>query len=211
MMKRILILLVGGHFFVNAMTGLDVMTRVQEESRKKNTRKAVVDMIIYDNKKRERHRSFTYWTSQLADTSQSLVTFSSPKNIKGTALLTKKDTVSGVKTQWVYFPAFKSVRRLSDSEKNNSFMGSDFTYADIAGRKLDQDTHELVDETDEHYFIESTPIDLTNDTYSKIRYVVSKTYHVVLKAVFYDLNEKKFKTLINKSISTINDMHVVTD
>ena len=54
---------------------------------------------------------------------------------------------------------FKSVRQLSSSDRNKSFMGSDFTYSDIAGRKLNQDHHKLVKESDSHYFIESKPKD----------------------------------------------------
>ena len=61
------------------------------------------------------------------------------------------------KSQWIYLPAFKSVKRLSSSDKNKSFMGSDFTYSDIAGRKLSQDNHTLIKTTDRFYYIESIP------------------------------------------------------
>lgn len=192
-----------------SMTGQDVMARVQEESRKKRTRKATVDMVVFDKDGRERARQFTYWVKLDATGDSSLVTFSLPKSIKGTSLLTIKESQAVAPVQWVYFPAFKSVQRLKDSDKRKGFMGSDFTYSDIAGRKLTQDTHELVNETDDHYFIESIPQNSASAAYSKIRYVISKATHLVLKAVFYDLKNQKLKTLVNNSVSTINDVHVV--
>ena len=154
------------------ITGLDVMTMVQNETQKKQTRKAVVDMKIYDDENRERVRFFNYWTKYKKNEEHSLIKFFRPKNVKGTALLTNTDKASDTKNQWIYLPAFKSVKRLNQSDKNKSFMGSDFTYSDIAGRKLNQDNHQLIKETERHFRIKSTPKDISTSIYSKILYVV---------------------------------------
>ena len=191
------------------MTGLDVMTLVKQESEKKSTRKAVVNMKIYDDQARERVRFFNYWTKFKSDREDSLIKFFRPKNVKGTSLLTNSDKNNDTKSQWIYLPAFKSVKRLSSSDKNKSFMGSDFTYSDIAGRKLSQDNHTLIKTTDRFYYIESIPKNLEDSIYSKIRYIVSKKYNVINKAVFYDLEGKKLKTLSNSKISIVNDVNVV--
>jgi len=192
-----------------ALTGVDVMTLVHQESQKKSTRKAVVDMKIYDDKERERRRYFNYWTKYKAHREDSLIKFFRPKNVKGTSLLTNSNKKADEKQQWIYLPAFKSVKRLSSSDKNKSFMGSDFTYSDIAGRKLSQDSHKLIKQTDRYYYVESTPVDLERSIYSTIRYVVSKKYNVILKAIFYDLTGEKLKTLSNSKISIVNGVNVV--
>ena len=119
---------------VFSITGYEVMNLVHEENQKKNTRKAVVDMRVYDRENRERLRFFNYWIKYSDTKEDSLIKFFRPKNVKGTALLTNSDTQMDQKMQWIYLPAFKSVKRLSSSEKNKSFMGSDFTYSDIAGQ-----------------------------------------------------------------------------
>ena len=201
------LLLFVSHIF--AMSGLDVMTLVNNESQKKNTRKAVVHMKIYDDQDRERVRFFNYWTKYKQGREDSLIKFFRPKNVKGTSLLTNSDTDNDSKSQWIYLPAFKSVKRLSSSDKNKSFMGSDFTYSDIAGRKLTQDGHKLIKDTDRYYYVESIPKDIDDSIYSKIRYVVSKKYNVINKAIFYDLDGKKLKTLSNSKISIVNDVNVV--
>ncbi|MGA0241835.1 MAG: outer membrane lipoprotein-sorting protein [Candidatus Marinamargulisbacteria bacterium] len=195
-------------FPVMALTGLDVMTKVQDEAQKKTTRKAVVDMRIYDKKDRERTRYFNYWTKHTDGDEKRLIKFFRPKNVKGTALLTRSVSGHDDKIQWVYLPAVKSLKQLTSSDKNKSFMGSDFTYSDIAGRKLTQDRHTLVKETDTHYFIESQPVN-PDGSYSKIRYVISRSFNVITKAIFYDLKGVKLKTLTNTKVSTINGVNIV--
>jgi hypothetical protein len=192
------------------VTGFDVMKMVQDESQKKNTRFAVVDMKIYDKKDRERRRYFNYWTKYKEDREDSLIKFFRPKNVKGTSLLTNTEKESDTKAQWIYLPAFKSLKRLSSSDKNKSFMGSDFTYSDIAGRKLTQDAHKLIKETEKYYYIESTPTKNVEDAiYQKIRYVISKEYHVINKAIFYNLKGEKLKTLSTTKVAMVNEVNVV--
>jgi hypothetical protein len=191
------------------VTGFEVMKMVQDESQKKNTRFAVVDMKIYDKKDRERRRYFNYWTKYKKDREDSLIKFFRPKNVKGTALLTNTEKKADTKSQWIYLPAFKSLKRLSSSDKNKSFMGSDFTYSDIAGRKLTQDEHKLIKESDKYYYIESTPKKKKDSIYKKIRYVISKEHRVVNKAIFYNLKGEKLKTLSTTKVSVVNEVNVV--
>ena len=58
-----------------SITGLEVMNLVREESRKKNTRVAVVDMKIFDSENRERVRYFNYWTKYFDGQENSLIKF----------------------------------------------------------------------------------------------------------------------------------------
>ncbi len=209
MLQKSIVLLLCYTISALSITGYDVMKIVQEESQKKNTREAVVDMKIYDKENRERSRYFNYWVKHKDTREDSLIKFFRPKNVKGTALLTNTDNGADSKLQWIYLPAFKTVKQLSSSDKNKSFMGSDFTYSDIAGRKLSQDDHTLVKEDDAYYYVKSVPKQSQDSIYSFIRYVISKEYRVVIKAIFYDLENKKLKTLTNSSVSVVNDVYVV--
>ena len=95
------------------LTGYDVMKRVEDESKKKQTRKAVVDMKIFDDQGRKRVRYFNYWTKFKEDEESSLIKFFQPKNVKGTSLLTKTDKAKDSKKQWFYLPALKTIKRLN--------------------------------------------------------------------------------------------------
>jgi hypothetical protein len=48
--------------------------------------------------------------------------------------------------RWLFVPAINMVRRIAARDKRSSFVGSDFTYEDISGRNLEDDTHAIVKE-----------------------------------------------------------------
>ena len=193
----------------SAATGRDVMKMVQEQGRKHNTQESEVELIIVDKAKRERKRYFT--TKQLIDqttTTHTLVNFYKPASVKGTGLLTEKGDQATKANQWLYLPAFRSVKQLRSDEQDDSFMGSDFSFSDVAGRTLDQDVHQLVKEDDKYYFISSVPVDKT-EAYSRLDLVISKKYLVPLQIVFFNKNGDKLKTLANKGIQELKGMYLV--
>jgi outer membrane lipoprotein-sorting protein len=61
------------------------------------------------------------------DSLWSLITFSSPRDVSGTALLSQGEE------QWLYLPAAKRVRRISSSNRSGPFAGSEFSYEDLTG------------------------------------------------------------------------------
>ncbi|RAP32611.1 hypothetical protein DID75_04615 [Candidatus Marinamargulisbacteria bacterium SCGC AG-410-N11] len=193
----------------STITGYKVMKKVKEQARKYETRIGKVKISIIDKKKRQRERYFRLYKKFFPnEEDRSLIKFFRPANVKGMALLSK--SINSVTRQWLYMPAFKSTKLLSSQDQNKSFMGSDFTYSDIAGRQLDQDKHKLVKETDKFYYIESKPKNPT-EFYSKMQYVISKTQMAVLKVIFYDNNQKKLKTLSNKTFKQYKDIFLAVD
>lgn len=189
----------------------DIMKTVYAEGRKHATQQSNVFLLIRDAKDRERTRYFTHRRlNETQEMTKSLIRFYRPPNVSGTALLTHSDDSKEDNSQWVYFPAFKTVKQLSAENKNESFMGSDFSYADIAGRQLDQDTHTLLKETDKYYYIRSVPKRST-DQYSKLDLVINRKLNVPRRIVFYDGKGTKLKTLNNKKINQVQGMYVVTN
>ena len=55
----------------------------------------------------------------------SLITFNSPRDVAGTALLSQGEE------QWLYLPAARRVRRISSSNRSGPFVGSEFSYEDL--------------------------------------------------------------------------------
>ena len=80
---------------------------------------------------------------------KSLITFSAPKDVAGVAYLAfdiqEKDEAKESEN-WLYMPALKKVRRISGNARQDEFMGSDFTYEDIADRGLNKDDFTLIGE-----------------------------------------------------------------
>jgi outer membrane lipoprotein-sorting protein len=70
-------------------------------------------------------REFGFTTYQKPD--KRLVRFNSPGDVKGMGVL-----VEGRDTIYVYLPEFKRVRRMGTHVKNQTFMGSDFSFEDMS-------------------------------------------------------------------------------
>lgn len=109
-----------------------------------------------------RRRSATGYTKLQANQQDNMrsVRFTAPADISGTATLMVEHSDRD-DDLWVYLPALKKVRRLSAANKKDSFVGTDFSYGDIMGHKVDDWTHRLVrEETIDNtpcYVIESLP------------------------------------------------------
>ena len=73
-----------------------------------------------------------------------LVRFTYPNDIAGTGFLVW-ERPGGDDDRFLYLPALGRVRRIAGAERQESFVGSDFTYEDIGGRALDDYTYTLVD------------------------------------------------------------------
>jgi Outer membrane lipoprotein-sorting protein len=143
-------------------------------------------------------------------TEKSLVRFIEPADVKGTGLLTydyeKKDD-----DIWFYLPAQKKTRRIVSSEKAKSFMGSEFSYADMTPPAVEDFNHKLAGEENvegvDCWIIESTPkneeIEEENG-YSRRVAHIGKTDYVVRKATFYDLDSELHKELSIKSVKEVD-------
>ncbi len=189
-------------------SGYEIMRKVDEQSRKFKTHQLDVHMVIQDVSQRERERYFTQKKKIKNSITNSIIQFYRPSSVKGTGLLSVKDDKTSRSQQWVYLPALKSLRQLSTSDKGKSFMGSDFSNEDIAGRRLDQDSHKLVKSDKKYHYITSTPKG-KDDPYSKMDIKVNRRIHVITKIVFYDRKGKKLKSLVSKKIKKIKGIYMI--
>jgi len=135
------------------------------------------------------------------DGDKGLIVFDSPRDQKGTALLTHahddKDN-----EQWLYLPALKRVKKIASNKKSGSFMGSEFSFEDIGGGGSTEDYNYtwLRDETldgKECHVMQSIPKD-KNSGYTKIVAWVDKENGRNYKAEFYDRKKSHLKTMTIK-------------
>jgi hypothetical protein len=193
-----------------AETGRDVMDRVYKQSDVFPQSQAEVRLIVVDAKGRERERFFNLRSKGGDGFKRSLVKFFKPANVKGVGLASETNLTSQDKQQWVYFPSLKSVKKLSSSEQDGSFMGSDFSYSDIAGRTLYQEAHKVFQQNDKFYVIESVP-NYTADAYSKYFTTVDKATNIIRGVTFYDKAGEKLKTLANRKVIKVNGELMVSN
>jgi len=88
---------------------------------------------------------------------------------------------------YIYMPAFAKVRRIASHVKNENFMGTDFTYDDMAQTDYVKNyTPSLREETDNHYVLELVPNEESEIDYSRLVMWVDKTTMLPDKVEFYD-------------------------
>jgi len=97
---------------------------------------SVVDyrLILIDRRSRQRERNLRMYSKDYGEDARSLSQFDSPADIRGTAYLNYDwDDPDTDDDSWLYLPSLQRVKRIATSDTSDSFLGSDFTYADING------------------------------------------------------------------------------
>jgi outer membrane lipoprotein-sorting protein len=116
--------------------------------------------------------------------------------------------------QWIYLPALKRVKRIASDSKNDSFMGSDFTYDDLGDRHPSEDTHTLIGEETVDglpcYVVESVPLE-KNPAYAKTITRIHKDSWVGLRKEYFDSRGELVKVLEIGKREKIDGFWVVTD
>lgn len=188
--------------------GETLMQEVYDQARIHKNQQAEAKLIIENDSGRIRTRYFSLLYKIFSQRTKNLIKFFQPPSVKGTGLLSETQDDSDDTDQWIYLPALRSVKKLNSDDKNKSFMGSDFTNADIAGRKVSQDTHQLKSDDGKIAIVVSRP-KKNSDPYSKIETHIIKSLSVPKQIVFYDRNGEKLKTLKNQVVKKIEGMYTV--
>ncbi len=181
------------------------------ESRKLEGSEAVVEMKIIDGG-RTRTRKISMATKLFdgGKTEKRIYRFLAPADVKGTGVLVY-DYENKADDTWVFLPALRKTRRIVSSQRSKSFMGSEFSYADLNIPELDEYTYKTLKEEsvggEPAYVIEVKPKNgsiAKSEGYSKKIYWISKKNHAVLKGIFYDLKGKKLKELSASKIKVLD-------
>lgn len=183
--------------------GRDARLIAEEAEHRKdgfNDYTARVTMILRNSVGQESRRDLVMDTLEReSDGDMVLITFLSPGDINGTALLNYTNRNKDDE-RWLYLPALNRVKRIASQNKSGPFMGSDFSYEDLSSPETDKFTYMLLNE--EHiagqdcYVVERKPKD--HDTgYSRQLVWYDKLTYRVHKIEFYDRKDSLLKTQIN--------------
>ena len=123
---------------------------------------STLQMILIDKHEKQRVRELRSFTKDKGEDTQSMMFFLSPADVEDTGFLTYDyEAAERDDDQWLYLPALKKTKRIASSDKSGSFMGSDFSYADMTDRPLAYYDYKLLQEAvvDGHpvWVIESVP------------------------------------------------------
>jgi outer membrane lipoprotein-sorting protein len=159
---------------------------------------SVVDMTIH-RPDWERTMSMRGWTRGESD---SLIRFTAPPKDSGNATLKVGDAM------WIYTPKLRQIIKLPASMMAQSWMGSDFSYNDLAksDQIIHEYTHRLISTKRENghtvYTIESIPKPGAPVVWGKER-VRIRDDHILLEETFFDQNMKPVKSMVTRKIAPL--------
>ena len=115
--------------------------------------------------------------------------------------------------RWLFVPAINMVRRIAAQDKRSSFVGSDFTYEDVSGRDIEDDTHAITKEeklgAKDCYVIKSTPKAADVDYSYKLSWI-DKTSYLPLKEEYYDKRGERYKVFSADEIQDVKGFPTIT-
>ncbi len=110
---------------------LDEANRLEDTTRAWKDRTQRLKLRIVDGRGSERNRELVMKTlKRPGGEDKSIVVFHSPPEVRGTSFLQFAHRDRDAE-QWLYLPALGRVRQISAQSKNESFMGTDFSYRDL--------------------------------------------------------------------------------
>lgn len=175
-----------------------------------NSEECDVLMILMDNKGKEWDRTGRFYTKKKDEINDmSLFYFLTPPELASSGVLTLEN-YSGLHDQWMYVPAYHTVRRIAGGNRGEKYMGTDFFYEDIIDLRVDEyevkilrndfsnDTNVVV--------LEVIPISeklIKESAYSKSLWWIEPKKKVAHKVEFFDKDGMLLKVLDNSNLQLI--------
>jgi len=201
-----------------ALSGRQIMERVDARD---DGDRAVQDMkmTLIDRRGNRRVREIRAFRRDEGEDTYTIMFFLSPADVKDTGFLTYDyDNPDKDDDQWLYLPALKKTKRIASNDKSGSFMGSDFTYADMTDRDLDNYKYRLLkeDEVRGHkvWQIEAVPTtekEVKETGYTKSVLFVRQDNYVVVRGVYWVKKGKRLKYFDVKKLERIDGIWVPTE
>ena len=178
-----------------------------------NDMKARILMKLIDKGGQERIRDLTMLRKNYAEGGEQkyFIYFHQPSDVRGTTFMVYKYPDKD-DDRWLFIPAIDLVKRIAANDKFSSFVGSDFTYEDISGRKPEEDTHALLKEEEVNgrncFVIESTS--KGRSEYTKKISWIDKQNFLPLKEEFYDKQNELYRRFEALEIKEKNGISTAT-
>ena len=124
--------------------GLAIATEVDNRDKGWGDVTVEGEMVLKNKAGNESVRKFRSTILEATDVlegDRSIITFSQPRDVRGTALLTHSKIEPDDDSQWIFLPAVKRVKRISSSNRTGKFVSSEFSYEDLGSEEVADNEH----------------------------------------------------------------------
>jgi outer membrane lipoprotein-sorting protein len=186
--------------YADAERGLQIASTMRERERGFDNFTADMEMVLISASGKKSLRRLRVTVMEVAgDGDKNLAIFDAPADVKGTAFLSHTH-IRKADDQWLYLPSLKRVKRIASANKTAPFMGSEFSYEDLASSEVEKYTYKYVADSkaagQPSFLLERYPVD-KHSGYSRQLVWVDQKRYVALKIEFYDHRGEKMKTLVS--------------
>jgi outer membrane lipoprotein-sorting protein len=217
-LKIIFFLILGYTNTAQAFTAKEIMLKNEEARRLKDV-SSNAKLLTSGGGRSERTKEFTWWR-KLNDGVHfnTLTRFHSPAEVKNDGILFLERGQDQTEV-FIYLPAYKKIRRVESGQQSGSFMGSEFSYADIATPHVDDFNFKLLKEekcpahvqpASDCYVVEYTPNkeDVSDRTGSAMGMAwVREDNFMDVQNEIYDMDKKPWKKLEATEIKEIDSIN----
>lgn len=173
---------------------------------------ARIAMALVNSRGQTQKRKVVMYSRKDDDTRRLFVRFLSPADIKDTAFLGIDD--DGNRTQYLYMPRSNKTRRISSRQRNASFVGTDYSYADLDNRDIDDAAKRRMpdDKVGNRpcYVVEAKPTS-GESKYGRVVLWISKKTFLPLRIRFYNRRDDEIKRLTVKEVKKVESRWIIAE
>lgn len=198
------------------LTGQQIAEKAKDKNNTIGFDDAVAEVVlrVTTKSKEVRLRQMTIKSKRQDGLTRSVVRFMAPPDVAGAAFLAIENKGRD-NDQFLYLPALGKTKRISGSQRSQSFMGTDFSYGDFDAKYLSDAT---VNKTGEEavegaqcWVLDSAPKEGQAGEYGKAKVWVEKGTFMVRKVEFYDKQVALWKVLRVLKVKTIDGRTVIAE
>jgi outer membrane lipoprotein-sorting protein len=200
----------------DTLSAKEIMTR-HEDARKIDDVMSSAVLTTGGGGSPQKVKQFTWWRKLTSDRVHfnTLTRFHAPAEVRGEGILFLEHDNDQNDVQ-MYLPAYKKIRRVESQAQSGSFMGSEFSYADIATPHVDDYKYELqkeaaceIDDGKQArcFVVQSEPVsDAVKERtgYSKTIQWVRKDNFMAVQGEFYDAQGALWKKMKASGIHEVD-------
>jgi hypothetical protein len=147
---------------------------------------ATIELVIRNRSGQERRRNFESASKIIGGRMHSIGRLTYPGHLRGMTIL-QVEAKDRSHDAFIYLPSSKSVRRVSTSQRGDSFFGTDVTYEDLERRNADDYDVVKLDagqiDSEPTYVVRARPI--LAQTYFEVVFWLAKSDHAILQVHYF--------------------------
>jgi len=179
--------------------GLKIMQKIESKNKGFIGEQSDMVMTLIDARGRRILRQMVGMVMEVdTDGDKSKITFLSPKDVKGTKMLTHSHK-SKDDDQWLYLPKARRLRRITSKSKSSSFMASEFSFEDLGSQETGKYNFRWLKDTEMKLGKKAVKVHVieriskNKGGYSKVILYMSPAISNPLKTEYYNRRNEKFK------------------